>query len=168
MSHPEVTSFTEIAEFYDDLMKPVPYRMWSSYYLLLLSMQGQKPKSVLDACCGTGTLTHMLTHEGLEVEGFDLSEPMIRQARLKAERRKMPLRFEVANACTVENGSSTSACATGAPAAHCAVNTATGSREPAGRVKRRNARSRCGVPQRPAAPGRKLPRAPTRGLTFEE
>jgi ubiquinone/menaquinone biosynthesis C-methylase UbiE len=104
MSHPEVTSFTEIAEFYDDLMKPVPYRMWSSYYLLLLSMQGQKPKSVLDACCGTGTLTHMLTHEGLEVEGFDLSEPMIRQARLKAERRKMPLRFEVANACTVDMG----------------------------------------------------------------
>ncbi|MDH4388491.1 MAG: class I SAM-dependent methyltransferase [Fimbriimonas sp.] len=104
MSHPEVTSFTEIAEFYDDLMKPVPYRMWSSYYLLLLSMQGQKPKTVLDACCGTGTLTHMLTHEGLEVEGFDLSEPMIRQARLKAERRKMPLRFEVANACTVDMG----------------------------------------------------------------
>lgn len=49
MSHPEVTSFTEIAEFYDDLMKPVPYRMWTSYYLLLLSMQGLKPdrKSVV-------------------------------------------------------------------------------------------------------------------------
>lgn len=100
----EATSFTEIAEFYDELMKPVPYRMWTSYYLLLLSVMGAKPKDVLDVCCGTGTMAFMLTHEGMNVEGFDLSEGMIKQARLKAQRRKLPIRFEVADARTVDMG----------------------------------------------------------------
>lgn len=97
-------SFTEIAEFYDELMKPVPYRMWVSYYLLLLSLQNVKPKSMLDMCCGTGTMSEFMHREGFELEGFDLSPTMIEQARLKAERKKLPIRFEVADAADVDMG----------------------------------------------------------------
>ena len=95
-------SFTKVAEFYDDLMRPVPYRMWVSYYLLLLSMQEVKPKSMLDMCCGTGTMSEFMTREGFEVEGFDLSPDMIEMARSKAEKKKLSIRYEVADAATVE------------------------------------------------------------------
>ena len=100
----EADSFTKVAEFYDELMKPVPYRMWVSYYLLLLSMQEVKPKTMLDMCCGTGTMSELMFREGFEVEGFDLSADMIEQARLKAIKKKMPIRYEVADAATVDMG----------------------------------------------------------------
>jgi SAM-dependent methyltransferase len=97
-------SFTEVAEFYDELMKPVPYRMWVSYYLLLLAMQEIKPKTMLDMCCGTGTMSEFMHREGFVLEGFDLSEPMIRRAREKAEQKHYPIRYEVANAINVDMG----------------------------------------------------------------
>ncbi len=73
-------SFTSVAEFYDELMKPVPYRMWVSYYLLLLSMQEVKPASMLDMCCGTGIMSELMHREGFSLEGFDLSASMIAYA----------------------------------------------------------------------------------------
>lgn len=85
-------------------MKPVPYRMWVSYYLLLLSMQEVKPKTMLDMCCGTGTMTEFMTREGFEVEGFDLSADMIEMARKKAAKKKLNIRYEVANATNVDMG----------------------------------------------------------------
>ena len=78
--------------------------MWVSYYLLLLSMQEVKPKTMLDMCCGTGTMSEFMTREGFSVEGFDLSADMIDIARSKAERKKMPIRYEVADAATVDMG----------------------------------------------------------------
>ncbi len=79
----KVDSFGVVAPYYDELMRPVPYRMWSAYYLLLLSQQGVKPKKILDVCCGTGTMCHMLAAEGFEMTGFDLSVEMIEEARRK-------------------------------------------------------------------------------------
>jgi SAM-dependent methyltransferase len=78
--------------------------MWVSYYLLLLSMQEVKPKTMLDMCCGTGTMTEFMTREGFEVEGFDLSADMIDVARQKAAKKKLDIRYEVANAVDVEMG----------------------------------------------------------------
>ncbi|HLO98172.1 MAG TPA: methyltransferase domain-containing protein, partial [Fimbriimonas sp.] len=103
-------SFTKVAEFYDELMKPVPYRMWVSYYLLLLAMQGIKPKTMLDMCCGTGTMTELMFREGFEVDGFDLSADMIEVARKKAERKKMPLRYEVQDATQLDMQKTYDAC----------------------------------------------------------
>jgi SAM-dependent methyltransferase len=97
-------SFVEVAEFYDELMKPVPYRMWVSYYLLLLAMQEVKPKTMLDMCCGTGTMSEFMHREGFQLEGFDLSAPMIEVARKKAAQKKLPIRYEVANATDVDMG----------------------------------------------------------------
>lgn len=104
MNSLEADSFTKVAEFYDELMKPVPYRMWVSYYLLLLSMQEIRPKTMLDMCCGTGIMTEFMFREGFELEGFDLSADMIEQARKKAARKKLPIRYEVADAADVDMG----------------------------------------------------------------
>lgn len=95
-SHHE--SFGPVAPYYDELMKAVPYRMWTGYYLLLLSQQDCHPKSILDVCCGTGTMAEMLYSEGFSVSGVDLSGGMIQEARRKAARRKIPNRYEVGDA----------------------------------------------------------------------
>ncbi|MCW5941543.1 MAG: methyltransferase domain-containing protein [Fimbriimonadaceae bacterium] len=97
-------SFLEIADFYDDLMKDVPYRMWTGYYLLLLAQQNVKPQRVLDVCCGTGTMCEMLTREGKELTGFDLSETMIRVARQKAHKKRLKIRYEVADVTSLDLG----------------------------------------------------------------
>jgi SAM-dependent methyltransferase len=99
-----VTSFGPVAPYYDELMKGVPYRMWVGYYLLLLAHQEVHPERVLDVCCGTGTMCEMLHREGYQMSGFDLSAPMIEEARRKAARKKLPIRYEVADAAEVDLG----------------------------------------------------------------
>lgn len=85
-------------------MKTVPYRMWVGYYLLLLSHQDAHPKRVLDVCCGTGTMCEMLHREGFQMAGFDLSPGMIEEARRKATKRKLPIRYEVMDAAEADMG----------------------------------------------------------------
>jgi ubiquinone/menaquinone biosynthesis C-methylase UbiE len=97
-------SFGPVAPYYDELMRPVPYRMWVSYYLLLLAHQQYKPKTMLDVCCGTGTMCELLTREGFEVDGFDISAPMIEIAREKAKRKGMKIRYEVFDAAEADMG----------------------------------------------------------------
>ncbi len=78
--------------------------MWVGYYLLLLSIQDIKPKRMLDVCCGTGILSEMLTNEGFELEGFDLSSEMIEQARRKARHKGLEIRYEVMDAAEADMG----------------------------------------------------------------
>jgi len=86
-------SFTRIAPHYDILMRGVPYRMWISYFELLCEMVDHKPKKVLDACCGTGTVCRMLAAKGLSVTGVDKSLQMIRTAKEKAETSGQDIAF---------------------------------------------------------------------------
>lgn len=97
-------SFTRVAPYYDELMSQVPYRMWVGYYLLLLSHQNLQPKRILDVCCGTGSMCELLTQEGFEMAGVDLSPEMIRQARKKAGRNRQDIRYEVGDAAEFEMG----------------------------------------------------------------
>ena len=99
-----MTSFGPVAPYYDELMKSVPYRMWVGYYLLLLSHQDAHPKKLLDVCCGTGTMCEMLAKEGFQIDGFDLSPGMIAEARRKAERKHLDIRYEVADAAEFQMG----------------------------------------------------------------
>jgi SAM-dependent methyltransferase len=85
-------------------MRPVPYRMWVAYYLLLLSQQAVRPKRILDVCCGTGTMCQMLHTEGFQMSGFDLSAEMIEEARRKIYAKMLPIRYEVADAAEFEMG----------------------------------------------------------------
>jgi len=100
----EITSFTSVAPYYDELMKQVPYRMWVGYYLLLLAHQNANPKRILDVCCGTGTMCELLTEEDKEMSGVDLSSEMIREAKKKAGRKRQKIRYEVGDAAYFDMG----------------------------------------------------------------
>lgn len=99
-------SFGPVAPFYDELMSAVPYRMWVSYYLLLLAQQDVHPKKVLDVCCGTGAMCELLHAEGFQMAGFDLSAHMIERARAKAKKHDLPIRYEVLDAAEADMGES--------------------------------------------------------------
>lgn len=93
-----------MASHYDELMQGVPYRMWVGYYLLLLSHQGVRPRKLLDVCCGTGTACELLAEEGFDVSGFDLSAPMIDEARRKAAAKGRSIRYECQDAAELDMG----------------------------------------------------------------
>lgn len=97
-------SFGPIAPHYDLLMSQVPYGMWASYYQLLLAQQGVLPDSILDVCCGTGALCEILTEEGFEMAGVDLSEPMILEAKRKAREQGLEIQYLAADAALFDFG----------------------------------------------------------------
>ena len=98
------SSFGPVAPHYDDLMKFVPYRMWVGYYFLLLTQQDIHPQTILDVCCGTGTMCQMLNREGFKTSGFDLSPGMIDEARRKATAKNLGIRYEVMDAAEADMG----------------------------------------------------------------
>ncbi|MBL8068539.1 MAG: methyltransferase domain-containing protein [Armatimonadetes bacterium] len=101
-----MASFGPIAPHYDLLMANVPYDMWAGYYRLLLTRHELDPDTLLDVCCGTGTLAELLTEAGYRVTGFDLSAPMVEEARKKALRQGLDIRYHVADATDFNLGES--------------------------------------------------------------
>jgi len=99
-----VPAFADVAPFYDELMRHVPYRMWASYYQLLLAQLGVEPQTMLDVCCGTGKLCELLAAEGYKLTGFDIAEPMIHEARRKAKTSGLDIRYECMDAAGFELG----------------------------------------------------------------
>lgn len=83
-------------------MSSVPYHMWVGYYLLLLSQQDVHPKTILDVCCGTGTMCEMLFEEGFQTAGLDLSPGMIEEAKRKAAAKQLPIEYWCMDASTFE------------------------------------------------------------------
>ncbi len=68
---------------------------------------GDRPRRILDCCCGPGGLSRLLRERGMEVTGVDMSEPMLEFARrrvsgvtfLHADARTLPFvdgEFDVA------------------------------------------------------------------------
>ncbi|MGE0000969.1 MAG: class I SAM-dependent methyltransferase [Fimbriimonadaceae bacterium] len=92
-------SFGVIASFYDDLMSNIPYTSWIEYLHLVHAYGEVRPHSILDVCCGTGTMAAMLDREGYDLTGFDLSEDMIQVARTKSGPE-----FHVADATALDLG----------------------------------------------------------------
>ncbi|MEA2554480.1 MAG: hypothetical protein QOJ65_2656 [Fimbriimonadaceae bacterium] len=76
--------------------------MWVGYYLLLLSQQDVHPNTILDVCCGTGTMTEMLHAESFQMAGIDLSPGMIEEAKRKAELSNLPIDYECMDASAFE------------------------------------------------------------------
>lgn len=73
--------FTEIAPYYDILMRGVPYQRWVDYVEELLRRLDLRPRLVLDLACGTAQVAQELRRRGYETVGVDFSEPMVRQAQ---------------------------------------------------------------------------------------
>ena len=77
------SQFKLIANYYDDLMAGVPYRLWVDYLEDLLKRIDYHPRTVLDAACGTGNVGELLAARGYQVVGVDISPEMIEIARGK-------------------------------------------------------------------------------------
>jgi len=78
-------SYGPLASSYDALTGDVPYGEFADYYEQLLSREGKDNLTLLDLCCGTGTLTYMMAERGHEMIGVDLSEEMLAVAFDKLE-----------------------------------------------------------------------------------
>ncbi len=73
-----------LAAWYDALTGDVPYDSFADLYEAEFVRDGGEFRLLLDLCCGTGTLTALLTRRGYEMIAADQSEEMLMQAREKA------------------------------------------------------------------------------------
>lgn len=77
------------------LRDPNIRRAWTS---LLRRMLPASVRTILDAGCGTGSLSLVLAELGHTVTGIDLSPSMVERARAKAQHRGRPIDFHVMDA----------------------------------------------------------------------
>lgn len=81
-----MSSYTFLAECYDEFTQDVKYSRWADYLIGLFEKfsDGIGTAQVLDLACGTGTMTVILAERGYEVIGTDASENMLAAAQAKA------------------------------------------------------------------------------------
>jgi SAM-dependent methyltransferase len=65
------------ANIYDSLMADVPYESWVDYLLDVSQMHADRPMTIMDLACGTGTFALCAARRGLAVHGIDGSAAMI-------------------------------------------------------------------------------------------
>lgn len=79
-----MNGYGAFAAFYDALTDDVDYAAWADYLLAAFSRHGGAAHTVLDLCCGSGSLSLELADRGCEVVGVDGSADMLAVAREKA------------------------------------------------------------------------------------
>jgi ubiquinone/menaquinone biosynthesis C-methylase UbiE len=98
----EVSSFSNVAPYYDELMAGVPYRFWVEYVVSLFRSHGQSPASILDLGCGTGSAAALFRKRGYDVAGADKSPHMIAVARQKAEHAGIDIPYHAQDAAELD------------------------------------------------------------------
>ncbi len=83
--------FSEVARFYDILMKGITYRDWITYTVDLFKRFGHSPKTILDMACGTGSASIELARRGYRVTGMDLSSQMLEIFESKRGSKSIPV-----------------------------------------------------------------------------
>lgn len=78
-------SYKEFSQIYDLLMNDIDYGKWTSF---LISKIGQNKNKILEAACGTGSITCILSENNYKVTAFDLSEDMLMRAYDKLGRNR--------------------------------------------------------------------------------
>jgi ubiquinone/menaquinone biosynthesis C-methylase UbiE len=69
-------SYKEFSQIYDSLMNDIDYKKWTSF---IMKKVGSKNK-ILEAACGTGSITSVLSDNNYKVTAFDLSQDMLMKA----------------------------------------------------------------------------------------
>lgn len=77
-------SYGPLSMWYDTLTGDIPYPEFADFYERLFDSDGGKFGTILDLCCGTGTLTALMAGRGYEMIAVDASEDMLMQASGKA------------------------------------------------------------------------------------
>lgn len=75
-------SYKEFSQIYDLLMNDIDYNKWTSFILKKIG----NSKKILEAACGTGSITSILAENNCIVTAFDLSEDMLIKAYEKLGR----------------------------------------------------------------------------------
>ena len=88
-----MSCYGPLAQWYDQLTGDVPYGDFADFYEAQFAADGGEFKLLLDLCCGTGTLTALMTGRGYELIGVDASFDMLMQAREKAVGLETPPLF---------------------------------------------------------------------------
>ena len=81
-----MSTYGPLAPWYDALTGDVPYGQFADFYENILHREGKASLTLLDLCCGTGTLTCIMAQRGHEMIGTDMSPEMLSEAREKAEK----------------------------------------------------------------------------------
>lgn len=72
-----MSAYGALARWYDALTGDVPYAQFVDYYEAAFARRGGAVHTVLDLCCGTGTLSCILAHRGYELICTDGSADML-------------------------------------------------------------------------------------------
>jgi SAM-dependent methyltransferase len=81
-----MSAYGPLARWYDALTADVPYDSFADYYEAAFARRGGAVHSVLDLCCGTGTLACILARRGYDLVCTDASADMLSVFRDKCER----------------------------------------------------------------------------------
>lgn len=79
-----MSCYNFLAPWYDSLTGDIPYDKFIEFYEAEFAADGGEFRLLLDLCCGTGTLTCLLSERGYDMIGVDSSVDMLMQAREKA------------------------------------------------------------------------------------
>lgn len=123
VTRPGEGEFGAVAQYYDHLMRTVPYTAWVDYVEEIIkrwwrgripaavspvsgpgpdarcdsAFGPSRPALVLDLACGTGRVGSEMMRRGYQAIGADLSEPMVRECA----RQDPPLAAVVSDACSL-------------------------------------------------------------------
>ena len=79
-----MSAYEPLAAWYDALTQDVDYTAFAGFYEQLFCADSGEMHTLLDLCCGTGTLTCLMAARGYEMIAVDASPEMLMQAQSKA------------------------------------------------------------------------------------
>ena len=91
-----------LAPWYDKLTGDVPYERFADFYEAEFRRDGGEFKLLLDLCCGTGTLTNVLSRRGYEMIAVDSSVEMLMEAQSKSAGLETPPLFLCQDAAALD------------------------------------------------------------------
>lgn len=86
-----MNAYGPLASWYDGFTRDVPYERFADFYEQALYREGKDHLTLLDLCCGTGTLTLLLARRGHTLIGVDQSPEMLALAAAKAAAAECPV-----------------------------------------------------------------------------
>lgn len=96
------SAYGPLAFWYDKLTQDIPYADFADFYENEFRSCGGSFRTVLDFCCGTGTLTWIMAQRGYEMIASDESVDMLMQASCKAADGVIPPLFLCQEASAID------------------------------------------------------------------
>ena len=96
------SSYGPLSLWYDTLTGDIPYGEFADFYEARFNIDGGEFKTLLDLCCGTGTLTALMAYRGYEMIAVDASADMLMQASGKASDAEIVPLYLCQDACELD------------------------------------------------------------------